>query len=332
MKTSDFDFELPESLIALEPARTRDSSRLMVLHPDGSIDHKLFSDLPDYLHPGDMLVLNKTKVLPVRLFGKKPDGGVLEITLVKPLGDGRWEILSRGKYTGPVEVSSELRTEVEGGSVARLIHSGDLDDILWKAGHMPLPPYIKRAPTDMDKLRYQTVYASEPGSIAAPTAGLHFTEGLIDEIEKKDVAVRYLSLSVGTGTFTPLRAETVEEHEMASESFEIERSLIEDIRAHKGRLVAVGTTTTRTLEGFFSGHYIASDGEDALNGSTDIFIYPGYRFRAVSSLLTNFHLPRSTPLMLTAALAGRERLLRAYKEAIEENYRFFSYGDAMLIL
>jgi S-adenosylmethionine:tRNA ribosyltransferase-isomerase len=198
---------------------------------------------------------------------------------------------------------------------------------------MPLPPYIKRAPTDVDKERYQTVYASEPGSIAAPTAGLHFTEALIREIEEKGVAVRYIKLDVGTGTFTPVRADAVEEHEMASESFELKRSLADEIRSLKGRLVAVGTTTTRTLEGFFSGNYTSrSDGGEAVRGSTDIFIYPGYRFRVVRSLLTNFHLPRSTPLMLTSAFAGRERLFKAYREALVENYRFFSYGDAMLIL
>jgi len=333
MKTSDFDFELPGSLIALEPVESRDSSRLMVLHPDGGTDHRLFSDLPHYLHPGDMLVLNKTKVLPVRLFGRKPDGEVLEITLVRETGDERWEILTRGKYTGTVEISPELSAEIEGGRLARLIHSGDLADILWKAGQMPLPPYITRDPTEMDKERYQTVYASDPGSIAAPTAGLHFTQEMIAEIESKGVNVRYITLSVGTGTFTPVRAEDVKEHEMDSEEFEISKSLIDEINSLKGRLVAVGTTTTRTLEGYFSGKYTATDGDDkAVKGSTNIFIYPGYRFKAVHSLLTNFHLPRSTPLMLASAMAGRTRLMKAYEEAIRESYRFFSYGDAMLIL
>jgi S-adenosylmethionine:tRNA ribosyltransferase-isomerase len=332
MQTSDFDFELPESLIALEPVEKRDSSRLMVLHSDGAVEHRTFRDLPDYLGPGDMLVLNKTKVLPVRLFGRKPDGSILDITLARDLGDGSWEILSRGRYSGRLEVSPALSVEVEDGSIARLNCSGEINGILWDAGHMPLPPYIKRSPHEGDKERYQTVYASRPGSIAAPTAGLHFTEGLLEAIEKKGAAVRHITLHVGTGTFTPIRTEALKDHEMASEQFELEKSLIEEIRAHTGRVVAVGTTTTRALEGFFTGKHSIVENGSVSGGSTDIFIYPGYRFRVVDSLLTNFHLPRSTPLMLASALAGRRKLLDAYAEAVRENYRFFSYGDAMLIL
>jgi S-adenosylmethionine:tRNA ribosyltransferase-isomerase len=332
MQTSDFDFELPESMIALEPVENRDSSRLMVLLPDGAAEHRTFCNLTDYLGPGDMLVLNKTMVLPVRLFGRKPDGSILDITLARELGDGRWEILSRGRYSGPLEVSPDLSVEVEDGTLARLRYPGELDEILHEAGHMPLPPYIKRSPHEGDKERYQTVYARSPGSIAAPTAGLHFTEGLLEDIEEKGVAVRYITLHVGTGTFTPIRTEALEDHEMAQEQFEIEKSLIEEIREHKGRVIAVGTTTTRALEGFFTGRHPIAENGSVTSGSTDIFIYPGYGFRVVDALLTNFHLPRSTPLMLASALAGRRRLLGAYAEAVRKNYRFFSYGDAMLIL
>ncbi len=332
MRISDFDFKLPEHRIALEPTGKRDSSRLMVLSPGGELHHKRFSDLPDYLNKGDMLLLNRTKVLPVRLAGERPGGGKLEILLVKELGDGRWEILSRGRYTGPLEISPRLKAEVEDGHTARLTYSGDLNGILWEEGQMPLPPYIKRSPTEADKERYQTVYAREPGSIAAPTAGLHFTEELLKRIEGKGVSVRYLTLHVGTGTFTPIRAEAFEDHAMASEAFEIEKDLLEEISALRGRLIAVGTTTTRALEGLFTDNHSASENGNAVKGSTDIFIYPGYMFKAINGLITNFHLPRSTPLMLTSALAGRERLLKAYAEAVRENYRFFSYGDAMLIL
>jgi len=332
MRVSDFDFELPESRIALRPADKRDSSRLMVLRPGGEIHHRHFRDLPEYLGEGDMLLLNRTKVTPARLTGKKPGGGRLDMLLVRSMGDDRWEILSRGRYTGPLEISPALRAEIENGRTARLIYGGDLETILWEAGQMPLPPYIKREPDSEDKERYQTVYARDPGSIAAPTAGLHFTEKLLGEIEKKGAAVRCLTLHVGTGTFTPIRADEVEGHKMAPEHFEVERSLFNEISSLKGRLVAVGTTTTRAIEGLLSGRCLVSENGNTLKGTTDIFIYPGYRFRAVSSLLTNFHLPRSTPLMLAAALAGRRKLLESYAEAVREGYRFFSYGDAMLIL
>lgn len=332
MKVSDFDFELPESRIALKPAERRDSSRLMVLLPDGGLHHRSFSDLPEYLDEGDMLLLNRTKVTPVRLAGTKPGGGKLEILLVRNLGDDRWEIMSRGKYSGPLEISPALSAEIEDGKTARLIYEGELECVLWETGRMPLPPYIKREPDEEDKERYQTVYARKAGSIAAPTAGLHFTEELLESIERRGVLVRYLTLHVGTGTFTPIRTENVEDHLMDSEHFEMEKSLLEEIRRLRGRLVAVGTTTTRAIEGFLSGQSAISEDGNSLKGSTDMFIYPGYRFRAVSALVTNFHLPRSTPLMLASALAGRPRLLDSYREAVREGYRFFSYGDAMLIL
>ncbi|MGD8351367.1 MAG: tRNA preQ1(34) S-adenosylmethionine ribosyltransferase-isomerase QueA [Nitrospirota bacterium] len=334
MTLSAFDFELPESRIALKPAPERDASRLMVLPRQGEPLHRSFRDIVDFLAEGDMLLLNRTKVLPARLLGRKPDGSALDITLVRDLGGGRWEILSRGRYSGPVDISPELGAEIEGGRTARLDYSGELDEILRKTGSMPLPPYIKRPPDAEDRERYQTVYARDPGSIAAPTAGLHFTEGLLRKLEGKGVSVRYLTLHVGPGTFTPVRAERLRDHAMAPEYFEVESALLEEIRAPRGRLVAVGTTATRAVEGLVSGRFTPSDNGpgEVIKGRTDIFIYPGYRFRAVKALLTNFHLPRSTPLMLTAALAGRERLLQSYAEAVGAGYRFFSYGDAMLIL
>ncbi len=332
MILSDFDFELPESRIALRPADKRDSSRLMAVLPDGKLEHRSFRDLSEYLDEGDMLLLNKTKVMPVRLSGTKPGGGTLDILLVRHLGDNVWEILSKGSYNGPLKISRALSAEIEGGRKARLIYEGALDAILWETGQMPLPPYIKREPDDDDKIRYQTVYARDPGSIAAPTAGLHFTEELLESIAAKGVLVRHLTLHVGTGTFTPIRTDAIEDHEMASEYFEIPKSLVEEISGLRGRLVAVGTTATRAVEGYFSGQRDISENGNVFKGSTNIFIYPGYNFRVVNALLTNFHLPRSTPLMLTAALACRRRLLDAYAEAVREGYRFFSYGDAMLIL
>ncbi|GAB4390339.1 MAG: tRNA preQ1(34) S-adenosylmethionine ribosyltransferase-isomerase QueA [Thermodesulfovibrionales bacterium] len=333
MKSADFDFHLPQSLIALEPAPERDASRLLVLGPDGTVEHRRFSEITRYLAPGDMLLLNRTKVLPVRLSGVKPTGGRLEFVLVREVRHGLWEILCRGKYTGSLEVSGRLRAEIREGRTAELLHDGDLEEILWEVGAMPLPPYIKRKPAEADKSRYQTVYASAAGSIAAPTAGLHFTQGLLKEISDKGVLVRYLTLHVGKGTFMPVRADDLEDHAMEAEYFEVERDLVEEIGSLAGRLFAVGTTTTRAIEGLLGGKFQpAGNGGGPIRGRTDIFIRPGHTFRAVRGLVTNFHLPRSTPLMLASALAGRERLLRAYAEAVRERYRFFSYGDAMLIL
>jgi S-adenosylmethionine:tRNA ribosyltransferase-isomerase len=337
VKAADFDFPLPDSLIASEPAAERDGSRLLVLGKDGAVEHRVFRDVVDYLEAGDMLLLNRTRVLPVRLSGLKATGGRLDIVLVRNLSGSTWEILSRGRYTGPLRVSGSLSASIRDGRTAELQFRGELEEVLLKEGQMPLPPYIKRAPRQMDKERYQTVYAREAGSIAAPTAGLHFTEELLRKIEQKGVLLRYLTLHVGRGTFAAMRAEEVEDHRMEKESFEAQKGLIEEIDRLRGRLVAVGTTTTRALEGLLSGRYEASGngggpGEGKVSGTTDIFIYPGYRFRAVRGLITNFHLPRSTPLMLASALAGRERLLATYAAAVRENYRFFSYGDAMLIL
>jgi S-adenosylmethionine:tRNA ribosyltransferase-isomerase len=333
MKIQDFDFPLPENLIASRPLKERDRSRLLVLRRDGSMEHRTFADLGEYLNPGDMLLLNKTKVLPMRLLGRKPGGGVLEILLVAPVSGNRWEIMSKGRYSGALEISPRLRAEIVSGEEAELFHEGALNEILWEEGVMPLPPYLKRPADDLDKERYQTVYAQDEGSIAAPTAGLHFTRTLLEEVEKKGILVRFLTLHVGRGTFTPVRTQSVENHAMEEERFEIAQALVEEIRHTQGRLVAVGTTTTRALEAFARGRFKPRAADNGtLRGSTDIFMRPGFRFRSVGGLLTNFHLPRSTPLMLASAFAGRENLLGAYEVAIGKSYRFFSYGDAMLLL
>jgi S-adenosylmethionine:tRNA ribosyltransferase-isomerase len=332
MSLTDFDFALPKELIAYEPAQERDGSRLLVLSKDGGTEHRRFSDLHEYLKPGDMLLLNMTKVLPFRLFGTKQSGEGLDILLVRNIEGKSWEILSRGSYTGPLYVSDRLTAHVHAGRTAEIEYEGDLRDILWEQGHMPLPPYIKRPANRMDKERYQTVYARDEGSIAAPTAGLHFTEKLLEKLKDKGVLLRFLTLHVGRGTFTPIRAEQVHDHQMEPECFEVQKSLLDEIKALRGRLIAVGTTTTRAIEGLLGGKSTGLTSRNGtLQGATDIFICPGHRFRAVTCLITNFHLPRSTPLMLTAALCGREKLLSAYSEAIGRRYRFFSYGDAMLI-
>lgn len=345
MKVADFDFFLPKELIAKRPVKERDNSKLLVLHRDGMVEHSRFSDLPTYLVPGDMLLINNTKVFPARLTGYKTTGGTLEILLIREKKDNVWEVLSKGGYTGKLKISEELHAVIKDGKTASFEYSGDFMDVIWKCGNMPLPPYIRRLPDALDKERYQTVYAKEEGSIAAPTAGLHFTERLLKEIISKGIVVRELTLHVGVGTFRPIRSEHVEEHSMEPEYFDIEGNLIFEIERTKSagnRIVAVGTTTTRSIEGFISGMYknteveTRRDGETAQNGTmkgcTDIFIYPGYEFKTVTSLITNFHLPRSTPLMLASALCGWEKLLESYEEAMRAKYRFFSYGDAMLIL
>lgn len=356
MKIADFDFPLSPDGIALRPADRRDHSRLLVLHRDGAIEHKHFFDLAGYLRENDMLLLNNTKVFPARLLGAKPSGGKLDILLVGPNGnEGEWEVLRRGNYNGRLTlgdgIKAEIRTESAGPGTVRprsLLRFTDLEpprvyDVLWRHGLMPLPPYIKRQPDDTDKERYQTVYAEIQGSIAAPTAGMHFTGEMLAALRLKGVRVETLTLHVGVGTFKPVKSETVAGHRMYPEYFEIRRSLIDDLEALRssgGRLITVGTTATRAIEGLMSGVYAETGpdrhGKDAdsgiIRGHTDIFIYPGYEFRVVDCLITNFHLPRSTPLMLASAFAGRETILKAYKEAISVGYRFFSYGDAMLIL
>lgn len=334
MKTADYDFILPEDLIALRPAERRDVSRLLVLSP-GGMEHRRFCDLADILSPGDMLILNDTKVFPARIVGRKPGGGILDILLVKEEGPGVWEIMSRGRYTGPITVDGDIQGEIEDGKRAVFAADTDLRAVSWKTGLMPLPPYIRRQPDDEDRVRYQTVYASSEGSIAAPTAGLHFTDALLGRLAERPVLIRKITLHVGIGTFRPIRADNVEDHRMDSEHFELDPDLISEIRETKARgnrVVAVGTTTTRALEAYASGifHPVACNGK--VRGHTDIFISEGYRPQVVDSLITNFHLPRSTPLMLASAFAGRLRLLSAYNSAISMGYRFFSYGDAMLVL
>lgn len=340
MKTSDFMYELPEELIAQTPMEKRDSSRLLVLDKTtGELEHRHFYNLRDYLHPGDCLILNDSRVIPARLFGTRPTGGAVEVVLLKDLGENRWECLSRpGKKMRPgTEVvfgeNGELRGVVEevrddGNRVIRFFYEGIFLEILERLGHMPLPPYIKEQLNDPE--RYQTVYSREPGSAAAPTAGLHFTNELLDSIRAMGVEVAFVTLHVGLGTFRPVKAENVEEHEMHSEYCTVPAETAEVIRRTRergGRVIAVGTTSCRTLESFAK-----PDGTiEASGGWTNIFIYPGYTFKCIDALVTNFHLPGSTLVMLVSALAGKENILNAYRTAVEERYRFFSFGDAMFI-
>lgn len=351
MKITDFDYSFPENLIANRPLADRSGSRLLVVHRDGTTEHKKFTDLPAYLHRGDMLLMNNTKVFPARLTGFKENGGKIEILLVKEKGHNLWDVLSRGSFSGILKISDDVEVELFGGKVARFHSSGNIRDVIWKYGSMPLPPYIKRLPDEKDKKTYQTVYAKNEGSIAAPTAGIHFSGSLLREIVSKGITLRELTLHVGIGTFSPIRTENVEEHYMESEHFEMEKTLVSEIRkirASGGRIICVGTTTTRAIEGYMSGRYrngsshphptfpIGDKKEPrnskVIKGSTDIFIYPGYAFNIVDSIITNFHLPGSTPLMLVSAFAGWKNIAAAYEEAVANKYRFLSYGDAMLIL
>jgi len=351
MKVTDLDFPLPESLIASRPVLPRDACRLLVLHRDGSVEHTRFSCLPEFLQEGDLLLLNNTRVFPARLTGTKKTGGKIEILLVRESEPGLWEVLARENYTGSVFISEELSGELFQGKSLRIsahqsksVHSGEETDFMktvWKTGSMPLPPYIRRKPDEMDKEWYQTVYAEHTGSIAAPTAGLHFTKGLIADLENRGILIRFLTLHVGTGTFKPVRVKTAEEHSMDTEYFEIDKSLmntIDKVKFSGRRVIAVGTTTTRAIEGFSSdrwkpaGENRGSSKNGYIQGLSDIFIYPGYSFKVVDSLITNFHLPRSTPLLLTSALCGVNNLMNAYRSALSIGYRFFSYGDAMLVL
>lgn len=335
MKVTDFDYILPESRIPFRPGKDRSGSRLLVLDRDGRVEHRLFSDLPRYLMDGDMLVLNNTKVFPARLKGMKKDGSEIEILLVKKTADNTWSVLSRGTYTGQITIAEDFSADLHEGRTAHFHFRGDFTENLWKYGFMPLPPYIKRHPDNHDRGRYQTVYACKEGSIAAPTAGLHFTDLLLRELVRKGVSVKEITLHVGTGTFRPVRTDILEEHSMDAEYFEMDADLIRDIRETKAsgkRVFAVGTTSTRALEGYLSGRCGIVSRNGKIQGETDIFIYPGHAFKAIDCLLTNFHLPKSTPLMLAAAKSGWENLLKAYQEAIAGEYRFLSYGDAMLIL
>jgi len=339
MKLSDFMYDLPEERIAQTPVEPRDHSRLMVIHRDtGEIEHRHFYDIIDYLNPGDCLVINETKVIPARLYGERPTGGAVEVLLLKQLGPKRWETLVRpGRKLKPgAEVSfgdgrlkcRVMETTDVGGRIVEFECEGSFEAALDALGEMPLPPYIHEKLQDRD--RYQTVYAKQDGSAAAPTAGLHFTPELMDRIREKGVDIVPVLLHVGLGTFRPVKVENIEDHEMHSEYFEVTQDAADRVnaaRARGGRIIAVGTTSVRTLESAAEGGKLV-----AKRGDTNIFIKPGYRFQLVDALVTNFHLPGSTLIMLVSALWDRERILEAYRLAVEEEYRFFSFGDAMLIL
>jgi S-adenosylmethionine:tRNA ribosyltransferase-isomerase len=339
--TSDFDYELPAASIAQEAA-PRGESSLLVLDREGPDRHARIRDLPRLLRPGDLLVLNDTRVIPARLFGQRAaGGGRMELLLIERLGDREWDALvkpgRRARQGTVIELDPGLAAEVvdkrEDGR-HRLRFSEPIEPHLDRLGHVPLPPYIHRPDTSEDRERYQTVYARSPGAVAAPTAGLHFTERLLEEIAAAGIEIARVTLHVGIGTFKPVAVERIEDHRMDRERYEIGAEAAEAIRRaresrarEKGRIVAVGTTVVRTLE----SAALAGDGAVLPGtGSTELFITPGFRFQVVDALLTNFHLPRSTLLMLVSAFAGRERVLAAYEEAVREGYRFYSYGDAML--
>ncbi|WP_395893925.1 tRNA preQ1(34) S-adenosylmethionine ribosyltransferase-isomerase QueA [Bacillus safensis subsp. safensis] len=341
MKLELFDFDLPERLIAQVPLEKRDASRLMVLNKQtGAITHDTFSQIIDYFQKGDCLVLNNTRVLPARLFGMKEDTGAkVELLLLKQEEGDNWETLvkpakrvKKGTVItfGDGRLQAVCTEEMEhGGRKVEFQYTGIFYEVLESLGEMPLPPYIKEQLDDRE--RYQTVYSKEVGSAAAPTAGLHFTTELLDALKAKGVHIAFITLHVGLGTFRPVSAERIEEHEMHAEFYEMNEETADElnrVRKEGRRIISVGTTSTRTLETIASAH----DGEfKASSGWTSIFIYPGYTFKAIDGMITNFHLPKSSLIMLVSALAGREHVLKAYNEAVKEEYRFFSFGDAMLI-
>ena len=341
MKTSDFYYELPEELIAQDPLENRSDSRLMVLDREtGEVSHRIFRDVIDYLNPGDCLVINDTKVIPARLIGSRPEtGGKIEVLLLKRMENDVWETLVKpGRKMkvgdkvifGDGLLTGEVIDVVEDGNrLVKFWYEGIFEEILDQLGQMPLPPYIKHQLKE--KERYNTVYAIHDGSAAAPTAGLHFTPELLEAIRAKGVEIAPVTLHVGLGTFRPVKAEEITDHHMHSEFYQISEETAEKINRTKengGRVICVGTTSCRTVESAGS-----EEGRlKACSGWTDIFIYPGYRFKVLDGLITNFHLPESTLVMLVSALAGREHILAAYEEAVREKYRFFSFGDAMLIL
>lgn len=342
MKIDLFDFNLPEELIAQTPLPNRDASRLMVLDKKtGEIRHETFRNILSYLREGDCLVLNDTRVMPARLYGEKEDTGAnIEVLLLKQLEGDRWETLvkpARRVKDGTKIIFGDGRLKAtcvdtleHGGRVLQFSYRGIFYEVLEQLGEMPLPPYIKEKLDDPE--RYQTVYAREIGSAAAPTAGLHFTEQLLDDIRAKGVHIAFITLHVGLGTFRPVNVENIEEHDMHAEFYQMTEEtaqLLNETRRQGGRIIAVGTTSTRTLETIAARHNGTFVAE---SGWTDIFIYPGHEFKAIDGLVTNFHLPKSTLIMLVSALAGRENILRAYNVAVKERYRFFSFGDAMLII
>lgn len=339
-KTSSYWYDLPSELIAQYPLQNRSQSRLLKLDKKtGNVSHYKFSEVIDFLVPGDVLVVNKTKVIPARLFGHKKTGAKVEVFLLNQLQDDVWECLvkpGRRLHIGArIKFGDDFSAEIiaqaeEGGRIVKFYWNGDFWQHLDKLGKMPLPPYIKRDSIAKDKETYQTVYAQERGSVAAPTAGLHFTPELIDKIKSKNIEILEVVLRVGLGTFRPVKSENISDHSMHSEFCEVSKQTTEKInqaKDEKRRIIAVGTTTTRTLESF------TEDGK-LKSGShwTDIFIYPGYEFQIIDGLITNFHMPESTLMMLVSAFAGYENIMNAYKIAVQEKYRFFSYGDAMVIL
>ena len=339
MKTKDFWYDLPEELIAQTPLQQRDSSRLLVLGKEsGEVSHRHFYDIIDYLQPGDCLVMNNSRVLPARLLGRRPTGGAVEVLLLRDLGDKRWEclvkpgkkmqvgqevIFGNGELTATVTAVQE-----DGNRVVEFHYEGIFLEVLERLGKMPLPPYIKAELADQE--RYQTVYSKETGSAAAPTAGLHFTNDLLDKIRHKGVKTAFVTLHVGLGTFRPVKADEITEHHMHAELCMIGEetaAVLNETKQNGGRIVCVGTTSCRTLESL-----VNEDGSfEAKSKWTEIFIYPGYKFKAMNALITNFHLPESTLVMLVSAFAGRENVLNAYEQAVKERYRFFSFGDAMFI-
>ncbi len=342
LKVDLFDFHLPEELIAQTPLEQRDASRLMVLNKEtGSVKHHMFHDLLDYVQEGDCLVLNDTRVLPARLFGTKEDTGAnIEVLLLKQTQGDTWETLVKpakrvkegtvisfgdGRLTAVCKETSD-----QGGRLLEFDYEGIFYEVLEQLGEMPLPPYIKERLDDQE--RYQTVFAREQGSAAAPTAGLHFTEEMLEQLKEKGVHIAFLTLHVGLGTFRPVSVDDLEEHDMHSEFYQVSEgtaALLNSVREKGGRIISVGTTSTRTLETIATEHngkFVAS------SGWTNIFIFPGYEFKAIDGMITNFHLPKSTLIMLVSALAGRENVISAYEQAVAEKYRFFSFGDAMLIL
>lgn len=340
MNLHDFSYDLPQELIAQDPLEDRSSSRLMLLDKNtGAIEHKVFKDIIDYLNPGDCLVLNNTKVIPARLMGvREGTGASIEVLLLKRRENDIWEVLVKpGKKARPGDriifgegkLTAEVLDVVEDGNrLIKFYYEGVFEAVLDELGQMPLPPYITHKL--QDKNRYQTVYAKHEGSAAAPTAGLHFTPELLDQVKEMGVNIAHVTLHVGLGTFRPVKVDDVEKHHMHSEFYIVEEDqakLINDTKKNGGRVIAVGTTSCRTLE--------SATGEDgivkATSGWTEIFIYPGYRFKCIDALITNFHLPESTLLMLVSALAGKEKIMHAYEVAVQERYRFFSFGDAMFI-
>lgn len=350
MHINDFDYELPEELIAQKPQKDRDKCRLMVLRrKDNSIEHRHFFDILEYLKEGDCLLLNDSKVIPARLYGiKEGTGARVEFLLIKRIEADTWETMVRpGKRLKPGdsvvfsdEEGKKLRAEIldygeDGTRIVKMEYDGILMERLEEIGSMPLPPYISRPSNDEDKDDYQTVYCHEEGSVAAPTAGLHFTTELLEKAREKGVKIAFVTLHVGIGTFRPVKCETIENHHMHFEEYSVSEETAEIVNEtvlSGGRVISVGTTSTRTAESAAcfdekSGKYLLKAG----SGSTDIFIYPGYEFKIIESLITNFHLPKSTLMMLVSALYDREHILKAYDEAVREEYRFFSYGDAMFI-